>query len=138
VVDNGVKKNYLSAQRYFAWETSPTYIINKNSSIGLYYLGSKGLTKDIIQNTTFIAIRSVLNINLSNKFRLGLIPQVYYLKMDKNDGTYANITLNLYKKKFPVSLNVIASKALKTGISGKGFLWSAGLVYNVNNTYLKR
>ena len=43
VVDNGVKKNYLSAQRYFAWETSPTYIINKNSSIGLYYLGSKGL-----------------------------------------------------------------------------------------------
>lgn len=138
VVDNGVKKNYLSAQRYFAWETSPTYIINKNSSIGLYYLGSKGLTKDIIQNTTFIAIRSVLNINLSNKFRLGLIPQVYYLKMDKNDGTYANITLNLYKKKFPVSLNAIASKALKTEISGKGFLWSAGLVYNVNNTYLKK
>jgi hypothetical protein len=138
VVDNGVKKNYLSAQRYFAWETSPTYIINKNSSVGLYYLGSKGLTKEIIPNTTFIAIRSVLNINLSNKFRLGLIPQVYYLKMDKNDGTYANITLNLYKKKFPVSLNAIASKTLKTEINGKGFLWSAGLVYNVNNTYLKR
>ncbi|MCR9062646.1 MAG: hypothetical protein NXI00_01705 [Cytophagales bacterium] len=137
VTNNGVKKEYLVAQRYFAWEASPTYIINKNASLGLYYLGSKGLTKDIVQNTTFVALRSVLNLNLSKKFNLGLIPQVYYLKMDEKYGTYVNATLNLYKKNFPVSLNAIASKAIKTKIVGKDFLWSVGAVYNINTNYNK-
>ncbi len=137
VTNNGVKKEYLVAQRYFAWEASPTYIINKNASLGLYYLGSKGLTKDIVQNTTFVALRSVLILNLSKKFNLGLIPQVYYLKMDEKYGTYVNATLNLYKKNFPVSLNAIASKAIKTKIVGKDFLWSVGAVYNINTNYNK-
>ncbi len=137
VVDNGITKNFMATQRYFAWEVSPTYVINKNVNVGLYYLGSKGLTKDIIQNTSFIAARSVLNLKLSKKFSLGLIPQLYYLKMDKNDGTYANVTVNLFKRNFPISLNAIASKALKTEIIGKDFLWSLGLVYNLNNQYNK-
>lgn len=137
VMDNGVAKNFMAAQRYFAWEASPTYVINKNASLGLYYLGSKGLTKDIVQNTTFVALRSIINLNLSKKFSLGLIPQTYYLKMDDKDGTYVNATVNLYKKNFPVSLNAIASKAIKTEIAGKDFLWSVGVVYNINNKYRK-
>lgn len=137
VVENGVSKNYLTAQRYFAWEATPTYIINKDASLGLYYLGSKGLTKDIVQNTTFVALRSVINLNMSNKFNLGLIPQAYYLKMDDKGGTYVNATINLHKKNFPISLNAIASKAIKTEIAGKDFLWSVGVVYNINNNYKK-
>lgn len=137
VVNNGISKDYLIAQRYFAWEASPTYIINKNINVGLYYLGSRGLTKDIVQNTTFLAVRSVINLNLSNKFTLGLIPQAYYLKMDDKDGTYVNATMNFYKKNFPISLNAIASKAIKTEIIGKDFLWSVGLVYNINKMYYK-
>jgi hypothetical protein len=137
MTDNGITRNLLAAQRYLAWEVSPSYIITKNANLGLYYLGSKGLTKDIVQNTTFIALRSVVNLNLSNKFSLGLIPQVYYLKMDDKDGTYVNATINLYKRNFPVLLNAIASKAIKTEIAGKDFLWSLGLVYNINNQYIK-
>ena len=79
----------------------------------------------------------MLNLNLSNKFRLGLISQTYYLKMDDKDGTYVNATINLYKRNFPVSLNAIASKAIKSNIVGKDFLWSVGLVYNINNQYAK-
>lgn len=137
VVNDGVTKDYLVAQRYFAWEASPTYIINKNTSLGLYYLGSKGLTKDIVQNTTFVALRSVINLNMSNNFNLGLIPQAYYLKMDDKDGTYVNATINLYRKNFPVSLSAIVSKAIKTEIAGKDFLWSVGVVYNINSNYKK-
>jgi hypothetical protein len=137
VTENGLNRNFLAAQRYFAWEVSPTYLVAKNANLGLYYLGSKGLTKDIVQNTTFIAVRTMLNLNLSNKLSLGLIPQAYYLKMDKKDGTYVNATINLYKRNFPVSLNAIASKAIKTEIAGKDFLWSLGLVYNINNQYNK-
>ena len=82
VVNNGTTKEFLSAQRYFAWEASPTYVVNKNLNFGVYYLGSRGLTKDIVQNTTFLALKSSINLHLSNKFTLGLIPQAYYLKMD--------------------------------------------------------
>lgn len=138
VVDNGITKNFLAAQRYFAWEASPTYVINKNASLGFYYLGSKGLTRDIVQSTTFLAFRAAINnIKISKGLSFNIIPQAYYLKMDKNDGTYTNITLNIYKKNFPVSLNAIASKALKTKIAGKDFLWSIGAVYNINNKYMK-
>jgi len=137
VKDNGITRNFLAAQRYFAWEAAPTYIISKNANLGLYYLGSKGLTKDIVQNTTFIALRSMMNLSLSNKLSLGLIPQAYYLKMDDKDGTYVNATINLYRRNFPISLNAIASKAIKTEIAGKDFLWSLGLVYNINNKYNK-
>lgn len=137
VVDNGVSRNFLAAQRYITWEASPTYVINKNASLGLYHLGSKGLTKDIVQTTTFVALRSIINLKLSNQFSLGLIPQAYFLKMDEREGTYVNATVNLYKKNFPVSLNAIASKAIKTEILGKDFLWSIGVVYNINNKYRK-
>ncbi|MCP9763944.1 hypothetical protein [Lacihabitans soyangensis] len=137
VTENGTTRNFLAAQRFFAWEVSPTYLVSKNASLGLYYLGSKGLTKDVLQHTTFVALRSILNLKLSNKFSLGFIPQAYYLKMDDNDGTYINATLNLFKRNFPVSLNAIASKAIKTDIAGKDFLWSIGLVYNINNQYSK-
>jgi hypothetical protein len=137
VTENGTTRNFLTSQRFFAWEVSPTYLVSKNASLGLYYLGSKGLTKDVLQHTTFVALRSILNLKLSNKFSLGFIPQAYYLKMDDQDGTYINATLNLFKRNFPVSFNAIASKAIKTDIAGKDFLWSIGLVYNINNQYSK-
>lgn len=136
VNDNGTSRNYLSAQRYFAWEVSPVFIINKNFNAGVYYLGSRGLTKDLTQYTTFIAVRTNVNINL-NQFMAGLSPQLYYLKMDAKDGIYTNLTLNFYKKKFPLSLNAVISSSIKTKISGKPFLWSTGLVYNINNSYLQ-
>jgi hypothetical protein len=137
VVDNGVSKDFMSAQRYFAWEVTPTLIINKNLNFGIYYLGSHGLTKDIVQYTTFVALKSGINIH-SNKFMLGIAPQVYYLKMDTKAGFYSNITANFYKKNFPISLNGVVSKTIDTEIVGKDFLWSLGLVYNINNTYLKK
>ena len=138
VVNNGTTKEFLSAQRYFAWEASPTYVVNKNLNFGVYYLGSRGLTKDIVQNTTFLALKSSINLHLSNKFTLGLIPQAYYLKMDSKHGTYVNLTANLFKKNLPVSINGVVSKAIKTDIAGKDFLWSIGVVYNINNLYLKK
>jgi len=137
VLNNGVQKEYLTAQRYFAWELSPTLIATKNASFGLYYLGSRGLTKDIVQNTAFWALRSNLVLPLSTTITLNLIPQFYYLKMDTKDGVYANATANFFKKNLPISLNAIVSKAIHTEIAGKNFLWSLGLVYNINKTYLK-
>lgn len=136
-VNNGITKNYLNAQRYFAWENTNTYFLNKDVNFTLNYLGSHGLTSDITQFTHFLALRSGLGVHLSKNYTLGLVPQVYYLKMDAADGLYTNLIANFYKKNLPISLNGVVSQALQTSIAGKEFLWSVGLVYNINNTYLK-
>lgn len=136
VTINGTTKDMMTTQRYFAWEATPTYHLNKKIGVGIYYLGSHGLTKDLIQYTHFVALRAIMsNIPLGKHFNLLFIPQVYYLKQDQVTGTYVNATLGLAKNNFPVSLSVIANQAVQSEIVGKGFLWSVGLVYNINKEY---
>lgn len=138
VTDNGSAKNYLTAQRYFAWEATPTYFPSKKIGFGVNYLGSRGLTKDIVQNTTFLAIKSIVpNIPLTKQLYLSVIPQVFYLKMDKNTGTYASAFIGISKKNFPISISTIMSKKIQSDIGGKDFVWNVGLNYNINHKYLK-
>ena len=133
---NGVPNDYMTTQRYFAWETTPTYILSKKVSLAFNYLGSHGLTKDIVQYTHFVAVRGIFsNLGLSNQLNLTFIPQAYFLKLDKNQGTYVNATVILTKKNFPISLSSIVSKAIKTDIIGKDFIWNVALNYNFNQIY---
>ena len=136
---NGVTNESITTQRYVAWEIAPTYVLNKKVNIGLYYLGSHGLTKDIIQYTTFLTVRSTIShLNLSKGFSLTLMPQLYYLKMDKKTGTYVNGTVILSKKNFPLSLSSIVSQAIDTEIVGNEFVWNIGLNYNFNQKYVRQ
>lgn len=135
---NAIPNEYLSVQRYFAWEATPTYILNKKTSFAVNYLGSHGLTKDIIQYTHFAAFRGIFsNLTLGRHLALTVIPQFYYLKLDANQGTYVNATVILSKHNFPISLSSIVSKAIETEIVGKDFIWNIALNYNINNRYLK-
>ena len=134
----GVNKELLTSQRYIAWEATPTYQLNRKIGVGLYYLGSRGLTKDLVQFTHFLAIRAILaNLKLTKQFNFTLVPQIYYLQQDNRGGTYFNASFSLAKSHFPVSLSANISKTFKTEIIGKDFLWSIGLVYNINNRYVK-
>ena len=136
---SGISNELLAAQRYVAWEVAPTFVVNKKVSIGLYYLGSHGLTKDLVQSTTFLTLRSTLsNLNLSKQLTLTLIPQVYFLKMDEREGTYLNATLVLGKKNFPLAISSIISQAIDTEIAGKKWVWNLGLTYNFHKKYVRR
>lgn len=137
--NNGIGKELLAAQRYVAWEAAPTFVLSKKISVGLYYLGSHGLTKDLIQSTTFLTFRSTFsNLNLSKQLTLTLIPQVYFLKMDERQGTYLNATLILGKKNFPLAISSIVSQAIDTEIAGKELVWNLGLNYNFYKKYVRR
>ncbi len=138
VVNNGITKDYLTAQRFFAWEVAPSYFVNKKLGFAVSYLGATGLTKDLVKNTTFLAFRSIMPaIPLGKQYNLSFVPQVFYLKMDKLDGFYANSTIGISKKKFPISISSIMSKKIKSDIAGKDFLWNLQLNYNLNNRYFK-
>ncbi len=57
----GITKEVMTTQRYVAWEASPTFRMNQNVSLGLYYIGSHGLAKDLIQWGSFVAARAMLS-----------------------------------------------------------------------------
>ncbi|MDX2249317.1 MAG: hypothetical protein SF052_21185 [Bacteroidia bacterium] len=135
---NGNIKTYFTAQRYFAAETTPTYFFNKKLGVGIHYLYGHGLTKDLSQNTHFVGLKSIMSdLHLTKQFSLTFIPQFYYLRIDAQEGLYANATVILAKKNFPFSISSIANKAINTEIAGKDFVWNVGLNYNFNNQYIE-
>ena len=133
------KNEVLSAQRYFAWEVSPNVQINKNFSLGLYYLGSHGLTKDLVQYTHFLSLRLGLPfISLSKGFRLSIQPQIYLLKLDQLQGSYLTATLSLWKSKFPLILNSTINKTTRTELAGNDIVWNVGVSYNFRSKFLRQ
>jgi len=68
-----------------------------------------------------------------------IIPQVYYLKMDANDGFYFNSALSITKQNFPLSISANINKIIKSHIPvGEDFLWNVSLIYAFTNKYVKQ
>lgn len=137
---NGVSTDVMVVKRYLAGELSPNYLLSKNISIGMYYLYSRGIEKDITRNTHYLTIRSNFsNIKLSDQFFIKFSPQVYYLKMDQKDGFYFNSTLTLAKRNFPLSISSLINKTIQTRIPvGENFIWNVSLIYAFNKKYAER
>lgn len=133
---NGEPTNVMISQRVLAGEFSPNYNVAKNISLGLYYLYAHGFELDATKNIHFLALRSNFsNIPLSNQFYVRLAPQVYYLKIDNNDGVYVNANITLAKRNSPITIASILSKTIKTDITGKDFVWNISLNYAFGKTY---
>ena len=137
---NGVENETFYVQRYVAAEIAPNYFITKDISVGVYYLHSNGLDKGAIRETNFITINSNFsNIKLSDQFYFKFNPQVFYLKMDEQDGYYATATLGLAKKDFPLSIQSILNQAIKSNIVSKSdFVWNVSLIYSFRNDFVKK
>jgi hypothetical protein len=136
----GVTEKTTKVYRYLAAELSPSYLLSKNTSLGMYYLYSRGIEKILTRNTNLIALRgNVSNIKITNQVFLGLSPQVYYLKMDEHDGFYLNSSLSLAKNNFPFSLSAMFNKRIKSDIpSDNDFIWNVSLRYAFNKEYIEK
>jgi len=127
---NGISKNLLTADRYWAAEISPSYLLSKDLSVGLYYLYGRGLNEGITLNSHFLGINGALsNIKLSDQFSFRLIPMLFYLKLDGNEGTYLTSTFTLTKNNCPFSISSVVTKSIKTNIQGDSFVWNVSLAY---------
>jgi hypothetical protein len=136
---NGSSQELIATQRFLAGEIAPSYSFSDNLQVGLYYLSGFGLEADGPQRTHFLAVNStVTNIMVTDKFFLNLSPQVFYLKMDQLDGFYANATVSLAKREFPIAIASIVNRTIKSDIPGGDWVWNVSLVYTFNNQYLKR
>lgn len=140
VTTNGVTTETLEAHRYFAFELAPNYFITKDISIGAYYLQGHGFAESTIKRSQFITLNSNFsNIKLSEQFYMKFNPQVFYLKMDEQDGYYVTATVTLARKNFPLSLQSILNQAIETEIPAKSeFVWNVSLIYSFRNEFVKK
>lgn len=135
----GVQRDIIKGNRYLAGELSFSYFLSKNTSIGSYYLYSRGIEFGTTRNTHFLTLNSSFsNINLSDAFALRFSPQVYYLKMDTKDGVFFSSILTLTKKNSPISVSALVNKIIKTDIITKNFVWNATIAYSFNNKFVKK
>jgi hypothetical protein len=134
---DGVSEEIIKVQRYVAGELSPNYFLVKNVSVGMYYLYSHGIEKDAIQNTHFLTVNcKFYNTRLTKQFYMKFIPQVYYLKMDSQDGFYFTSALTLANRKTPLSVSAVINKIIKTNITAsQNFVWNVSIIYSFNKNY---
>jgi hypothetical protein len=139
VETNGVSKETITTQRYLAGEFTPNYFLTKNISIGMYYLYSYGFDNEYVRNTHLGMLNmNFSNIKLSDKYYISYMPQVYYLRINKNDGYNATSTLTLARKNFPVLFSLFGNKTIQSHVPGhKDFVWNASFIYSFNSKYVK-
>ena len=130
----------LTPQRFFIWTTNFNYVINKKISIALFYLNGKGLEKvDQTKQGNFISIRTyVQNIKLSKSFSLSFNPEVYFLKIDSNQGYYVAQTFAIKHSKLPFSISTTMNKSINSSINAKPFDWNIGFNYNFKSSFQKK
>ncbi len=127
---NGTAKDYITTKRYLAGEVAPNYFLTKNSSIGIYYLYAHGLA-DATKNTHLLGLNgNFSNIKLGNKLLMKIYSQVYYLKLDEQDGTYVTSTFTVSKPNFPLSISSVVNQKIDSNIPSNNFLWNVGLTYS--------
>ena len=122
----------LLCERYLVAEIAPNYQINKNFSVGIYYLFSHGLDYGTNNANHFLTLNSTIsNISIGKELVLSLTPQIYFLKMDKNEGYYLTGAIKLAKRNSPYALTSVFNKVINTEINPQD-----DFVYNFSLTYL--
>ena len=139
VLIDGESKETIVTQRYLAGEFAPNYFLTKNISVGMYYLYSYGIDNEYVRNTHFLMFNlNFSNIKLSDQYYISYMPQVYYLRINNNDGFNITSSLTLTRKNFPLSVSVFINKTIQSSVPGhKDFVWNASLIYSFNNKYVK-
>ena len=130
----------LTPQRFFIWTTYLNYVLSNKISIGLFYLNGIGLEQvDQTERGNFISFRAnINNIRLSKILSLNFNPEVYFLKIDANQGFYIAQTLAIKHSKSPFSISTTMNKSIDSNINSKSFDWNIGINYNFKNTYQKK
>ena len=132
----GNSKELLNPTQYLATEFSPSIIISNRFSLGAYYLYSHGMTEGTTNNTHFMTINSSISaIPLVKNTYLRLNPQVFYLIMDEQAGSYATISLSLTNSHLPFSISSILNHKINSTIPGNDFVWNIALAYQFQKKF---
>ena len=135
---NGQEKSMFVSQRFLAMEVAPMYKFSKRLSMGLYYLRGHGFNPIPPDNSNFLALNTVVsNIPVGGDFNLRVNPQLFFLKVDDNSGTYITSNFTVSKPGFPIGFQGLVNQKIKSTIPGDDFIWNVGLLYLFSTPYHK-
>jgi hypothetical protein len=119
--------------KILAGELTARYQITESFDMGLYYLRGGALDGAFPQESHFLSLNTALpGLNLTRRLRITFLPQVYYLKIEDNDGYYAASTITLGLEGSPLSLSSVINKIIESDITGNPDpLWNISLNYSV-------
>ncbi len=130
VVRDGEEAQVIQARRYLAAEVAPSYALGEHVRVGVYYLTAVGFDEGT-RRTHFLTLNAgFTDIPLGRKLYATLSPQLYYLRMDREDGLYATANLTLAIRDFPLALWAIVNQEITSQIESQAFNWNLSLVYN--------
>lgn len=134
---NGIESDNHIVRRYLANEIAPNYFVSKNTSVGVYYLYSRGLDPGAVKNSHFVTVNANFRkIPVTSGIYLQAFPQFYFLKQNDLHGTYFTATVGVVKQGFPLSIASTINKELSGDIAGsKDFVWNLSLVYGFNRRF---
>lgn len=137
-VEDNLSKENIIVQRYLAGEIYPNLLLSKNISTGIYLLHAYGVEKDAIKNTSLLAFRlNFSDVRLTEKYFIRFFPQVYYLRMDENEGFYYTSSVTVARRNFPVSVSSMLSTPFRTSIAqDKKIIWNISLAYVFGKEYV--
>jgi hypothetical protein len=129
---SGSSQEIIKTSRYLAGTFAPNFQVNKYIGVGMYLFYTRGIEKYITRNTYMVSFRpSISNIPITKNIVARVGPEIYYLKMDDNDGVFLNTTFLISKKNFPLSVSALINKTLESNIPADyTMLWNVGLTYS--------
>ena len=135
----GTSQEIIRTTRYLAGGLEPNYQVNKYLGIGVYLFYTYGIEEFITKNTYMVSFRpGISNIPVAKNTTARITPEVYYLKMDDNEGFYLNARLSVSNRNFPVSLSALVNKPLESNIPSEyDLLWHVALTYAFGGNYKK-
>ncbi len=132
VNQSGVSEELLRLRRFFAWELAPSYRISKHWTASIYYLQGNGLQTNGPRTSHFLNLNTTISrIALSNQMWLTVVPAVYYLYLDGNDGVFFTASASLGSNKSPFLLQSTINQKLRSAIPDtRVFMWNIGVAYS--------
>jgi hypothetical protein len=114
--------------RYAAGEISPGYRFSPKVNVNFHYLHAIGLDDYGVKSSNFYALQpQFTGLGVGKDYYFNFFPQIFYLELGDNAGSYVSETLTFNKKDFPIYLSHMMTYKLKSDIAGDDFVWSLGL-----------
>lgn len=137
--ENGIDREIIQSRRFVGLELAPFYAVSPHVGFGPYFLRGMGLQKDGPIVTNFVAMNLMFsNLNVSKNLQLSVMPQLYYLYLDHQDGLYLAGNIKLSSPKSPFALHSTMNKVVKTQVAGsKNFSWNLIFSYSFAHSYKK-
>lgn len=133
---NGIDEQLSVVRRFLAFELMPSYKFSSHVSVGIYYLRGQGFQQHGPQVSNFLSLQGNFSkLKLTGKSYISFSPQVFYLKVDGDDGYYLNASTTVGIKGFPLAISSIVNKAIQSTIPAKDFDWNVSLIYTIDKQF---